>query len=196
MLRHSFGAFHAFFQRCPALKSMNARTRQRWCLRLNLILSRHKRWSLSFYSGVCCYQCAAFATFSKHTPNITLSPGEKTARFHYLMYSEITWQSAIYTFKVDVEWMDEFLHHSADGVWIGLKRQSGSWTWADGSALSTAYWATNHPKDGHDCAKSKSNANHLVWQSVQCSEQLLVACSNPGLLSYGDTGSLWNDRET
>jgi hypothetical protein len=47
------------------------------------------------------------------------------------------------------------------GAWIGLRKVSGSWTWVDGSALSTSNWASGQP-DNHSSGGYGEEYVHTV----------------------------------
>ncbi|KAI4901844.1 hypothetical protein NFI96_005949 [Prochilodus magdalenae] len=65
-------------------------------------------------------------------------------------------------------------------VWIGLTKISSTWTWVDGSSLSSGYWITGEPNEyrsGEDCAESKPNHGSLnSWNDERCTTYLNWVC--------------------
>ncbi|XP_013401853.1 sushi, von Willebrand factor type A, EGF and pentraxin domain-containing protein 1 [Lingula anatina] len=59
--------------------------------------------------------------------------------------------------------------------WIGLKRQSGTWTWVRGSAATFTFWNAwhNKPDANGDCTKLVTGG---FWENTGCSNMLPFIC--------------------
>ena len=54
-----------------------------------------------------------------------------------------------------------------NGVWIGYKKDGGTWKWTDGETSSFENWKSGDPKSGHECTFIKDNGQ---WRSKACDE--------------------------
>jgi len=70
----------------------------------------------------------------------------------------------------------------SDGAWIGLSDilTEGTFTWADGAALSYENWRPNQPNNGNNnqhCAWIRDT--DMLWDDVLCNKMLPYACQKP-----------------
>ncbi|XP_072526804.1 C-type lectin domain family 10 member A-like [Salminus brasiliensis] len=65
-------------------------------------------------------------------------------------------------------------------VWIGLSKIKSTWTWVDGSTLTSGFWRTGEPNEyrsGEDCAESKPDYGSLnTWNDERCHTYLNWVC--------------------
>jgi len=62
-------------------------------------------------------------------------------------------------------------------LWLGLRRDGGSWKWSDGSAYDVSNWATGEPNNkggGEDCVVVYGDTGK--WNDYACSDRNNFMC--------------------
>ena len=66
-------------------------------------------------------------------------------------------------------------------VWIGLKRNAGTWGWSDGTAVSYIAFIPGEPSSAGDCAAIQSYTDPAGWVAVDCNTALPFICYHNAL---------------
>ena len=65
--------------------------------------------------------------------------------------------------------------NQAKDIWFGLKRESGTFKWRDGSVLSWSNWHNGKEENKKDCVKGHEKGD-LSWKGNDCNDKKEFLC--------------------